>query len=222
MASKIIKAIILGPPGSGKGTISSRIARDFGLKHLASGDVFRSQIREKTELGLEAAKYVEKGHLVPDDITVKLMINELNKKYKEACWILDGFPRTVPQAEKLCQGQKVNMVLNLCVPDEEIIERIRHRWIHEPSGRVYHMKFSPPKNNGFDDVSGEKLIQRDDDRPDTVKDRLKHYKELTLPLMEFYSKAGLLQEFHGRESNEIWPRMHKYISSHIPALSGPF
>ncbi|KAK7079639.1 GTP:AMP phosphotransferase ak3, mitochondrial, partial [Halocaridina rubra] len=142
--SKVFKMIILGAPGSGKGTISSRIVRDFGLKHLSSGDLLRSQIISKTDLGLKAQTYMKDGKLVPDDVMVKLISSEL-AKINIPTWLLDGFPRTQPQAEALTQHERLDLVLSLEVPHEIIIDRLKCRWTHLPSGRIYNTDFNPPK-----------------------------------------------------------------------------
>ncbi|XP_063605791.1 GTP:AMP phosphotransferase AK3, mitochondrial-like isoform X2 [Penaeus indicus] len=178
--SKLLRMVILGAPGSGKGTISSRIVRDFGLKHLSSGDILRAQILKKTEIGLAAQSYMKGGQLVPDDVMVKLISSELSG-LNASPWLLDGFPRTRPQAEALHNNQK-----------------------------------------GKDDVTGEPLVQREDDKPESVRHRLEVYATNTKPLKKFYEDLGILQVFHGTESNEIWPRVHKYMQRHIPAKSGPF
>lgn len=213
--------VILGAPGSGKGTISSRIVRDFGLTHLASGDILRSHILNKTELGVTAQGYMKEGKLVPDDLMVNLIATQL-ANIKTSSWLLDGFPRTQPQAQALHQHQQLDLVLSLEVPDEVIIERIKGRWIHLPSGRTYHTEFNPPKVAGVDDVTGEALVQRVDDRPESVAQRLTHYASNTNPVKDFYTQLGLLQSFHGTESNEIWPRVHKYLQIHLPTQSGPY
>ncbi|XP_042238864.1 GTP:AMP phosphotransferase AK3, mitochondrial-like isoform X3 [Homarus americanus] len=178
--NKLFRMVILGAPGSGKGTISSRIVRDFGLKHLSSGDLLRAQVINKTELGIAAQKYMKAGKLVPDDVMVNLIASEL-AGLKTSPWLLDGFPRTRPQAEAVHQHEK-----------------------------------------GVDDVTGEQLVQREDDKPESVKQRLDQYAVNTGPLKGFYRDLGILQEFHGTESNEIWPRVHNYLKSHLTALSGPF
>lgn len=217
----MFKMVMLGAPGSGKGTISNRILRDFGLKHLASGDLLRAQILNKTELGLEAQKFMKAGKLVPDDVMVNLISSEL-KDIKTVPWLLDGFPRTRPQAEALHSYEKLDLVLSLEVPSEVIIDRIKGRWTHLASGRIYHTEFNPPKIPGKDDVTGEDLVQREDDKEESVKQRLELYAKNTGPLKEFYQEMGILKEFTGTESNEIWPRVHKFLQSHLPAQSGPF
>ncbi|XP_020917707.1 GTP:AMP phosphotransferase AK3, mitochondrial [Exaiptasia diaphana] len=203
----------MGPPGSGKGTVSERIVRDFGLDHLSSGDLLRSHIQNNTDIGKEAKKYIDKGHLVPDNLMVDLALKELEQR--KSGWLLDGFPRTVSQAEVLSQNQTIDIVVNLDVPFETIIERIKQRWIHFASGRVYNLEFNPPKVPGKDDITGEPLIQREDDKPETVKARLQKYEEQTKPLIEYYSNLNKLQSFAGTETNVIWPMVKKYLEENF-------
>ncbi|XP_057299101.1 GTP:AMP phosphotransferase AK3, mitochondrial-like [Hydractinia symbiolongicarpus] len=210
---RILRSLILGAPGSGKGTISSRLVRDFKLKHLASGDILRNQIAEKTEVGVEAEQYLQKGQLVPDPLIVALISSELTSVKQN--WLLDGFPRTVSQAESLSQTQEINLVLNLDVPFDTIRERLENRWIHASSGRVYHTIWNPPKNAGKDDETGEALIQRNDDKPETVTRRLKLYNEMTLPLLDYYRKLGVLQSFHGTESDVIYPQIKDFLEPFV-------
>lgn len=211
MASKVLRAIIMGAPGAGKGTIAKRIVTDFDMKYVVSGDILRSQVKQKTEIGKQAEDYMKKGALVPDSIMEKMIINEM-KTLQNAVWLLDGFPRTLAQAEALHQAETApNVVVDLQIPFEVIIDRISKRWIHEPSGRVYNLDFNKPKVPGKDDITGEPLTQRVDDMPDTVLARLKAYEAQTRPVSEFYKKKGILHDFHGRESNAIWPHVRKYL-----------
>ncbi|GIY24843.1 hypothetical protein CDAR_513521 [Caerostris darwini] len=196
----------MGPPGSGKGTISSRIVKNFNLSYLASGDILRSHIAQETSKGKEAKKYIEKGQLVPDELVTSLILEQLEAMSK-CSWLLDGFPRTVKQAEDLCLKHNITLAINLAVPDEVIISRLKGRWLHPSSGRIYNTNFNPPKISGIDDVTGEKLIQRDDDKPDIVLARLLHYREGNFPVLEYFRNKHVLKEFSGRESNEIWPRV---------------
>ncbi|GAB6029014.1 hypothetical protein CHUAL_004802 [Chamberlinius hualienensis] len=219
-AIRLIKSVIMGAPGSGKGTISARIVRDFGLKHLSSGDALRSQIMNKTEVGMQAKQYIEKGQLVPDSLITKLLSNEITSLNEN--WLLDGFPRTRAQAESLGKFSDVNLVINLDVPDEVIIDRIKGRWTHLASGRIYHTEFNPPEKPGVDDITGEPLVQREDDKEEVVRNRLKTYHSITKPVLEFYREQKILEEFHGRESNEIYPRVHTFLTRILPAKSGPF
>jgi len=203
-------ALIIGAPGSGKGTISNWIVRDFGLTHVSSGDLLRAHLRDGTALGLEAKSHMEKGDLVPDSVMVGLVAGELKKLGKEP-WLLDGFPRTQAQAEALQAETPVNIVVNLDVPFETIIDRIKDRWIHPASGRVYNLVFNPPKVPGMDDETGEPLVQRDDDKPESVRNRLEVFKASTAPVLDYYKSQGILAEFKGTESKKIWPHVEKYL-----------
>merc|ERR1712241_613050 len=196
----------------GKGTISNWIVRDFGLLHVSSGDLLRAQMRDGTKLGLAAKSYIDKGDLVPDTVMVGLISSEL-KKLGEKPWLLDGFPRTQAQAEALQKETPVNVVVNLCVPFETIIERVKDRWIRPGSGRVYNLVFNPPKVDGKDDETGEDLVQRDDDKPESVRNRLEVFSKNTEPVLEFYRKMGILKDFHGTESKKIWPHVDTYLKS---------
>lgn len=212
MASKIIRAVIMGAPGSGKGTIAKRIINDFDMKFLSSGDILRSRNLAETEIGRECEKYIKHGTLVPDNIMNVMIFNELRKLQGQS-WILDGFPRNLAQAEALHKPETMPMVvIELVVPFEVIIERLKGRWIHMPSGRVYNMDFNKPKVPGKDDITGEPLVQRVDDHPETVMSRLQAYRNQTIAVCDFYKKKDLLVEFHGRESNEIWPHVRKFLS----------
>lgn len=212
MASKVFRALVMGAPGSGKGTVSERIIKRFNLKYLSSGDVLRQNIQGKTPLGLEAANFMQKGQLVPDELVIKCITNQL-LALENSSWLLDGFPRTIEQAEYLWTFQKVDSVLNLIVPHKIIINRIQKRWVHLKSGRVYNTEFNAPKVPGIDDVTGEPLIQREDDKPETVQNRLNIYEKTTKPLAEFYKKHGILAEFAGNTTNEIWPSVEAYLEN---------
>ncbi|XP_074643217.1 GTP:AMP phosphotransferase AK3, mitochondrial-like isoform X2 [Tubulanus polymorphus] len=186
--ARLGRAMITGPPGSGKGTISQRIIKDFDVFHLSSGDMLRHQLNS-TVTGREAKKYIEKGHLVPDEIMIDMILAEIVSKRKKS-WLLDGFPRTVIQAEALALAEPVDVVLNLDIPFDTIVDRIKGRWIHETSGRIYHTEFKPPKKSGLDDVTGEQLTQREDDKPETVFARLEQYKMMTEPVLNYYREGG--------------------------------
>ncbi|RWS24929.1 GTP:AMP phosphotransferase-like protein [Leptotrombidium deliense] len=211
MTSKLMKMIIMGPPGSGKGTISSRIVRDFGLKYIACGDLLRHEIEAKTVIGLKAKQFIDHGNLVPDEVTTGLIQNELKSKYFSCSWLLDGFPRTVKQADSLTKIVTIDTAINLDVPEEEILTRLTGRMVHIASGRIYHNTYNPPKRAGLDDVTGEKLVVRNDDEPDVVKKRLKSYYEQTAPVLNYYRNRNLLIEFQGTRSDEIYPRVKKYL-----------
>ncbi|XP_061710795.1 GTP:AMP phosphotransferase AK3, mitochondrial [Cydia pomonella] len=210
LKGKLLKALILGAPASGKGTISSRIVKKYNIAHVSSGDKLREHIEHQTDLGKEVKKYLNEGKLVPDDLIIKFMITEL-KKVENKPWLLDGFPRTVAQANALWKTQPVDVVLNLVVPFDVIIDRVKNRWVHLPSGRVYNIGFNTPKNPGKDDITNEDLVQRPDDRPEAVRQRLEIYDSITRPVIDFYKKKGILKEFEGRSSDEIWPKVVAYL-----------
>ena len=212
MRSKVLHALILGPPGSGKGTIASRIVKTFHFNHLSSGDLFRAQISKGTDVGLTAKKFIDRGRLVPDDVTIKLVLNELRALSKHS-WLLDGFPRTLHQAESLTQCEQLETVIHLNVPFQTIIDRIRERWVHLPSGRIYHNTFNPPRTPGKDDVTGEDLIQREDDKPESVGQRLQLYQQETAPVLKYYEQQNILTTFNGTESDAIWPHVKKHIEN---------
>lgn len=208
------RAVILGAPGSGKGTISSRIVRKFDMVHISSGDLLRRSIIRGTKLGLKAKSFIETGQLVPDEVMLNVITSELANHSKEN-WLFDGFPRTVNQAEKLYETEPVNVALNLVVPFDIIIERIKGRWVHLPSGRVYNTEFNAPRVAGKDDKTGEALVQRKDDQPEAVQKRLEIYSQTFKPILEFYKSKGILEEFSGKTSDEMWPYVFKFLSSHI-------
>lgn len=208
--TKLIKAVILGAPASGKGTISSRIVKKYNIEHVSSGDKLRDHIEKQTDLGKEVKKFLNEGKLVPDNVMITFMMTELQKVSSKP-WLLDGFPRTVQQAEALWKVQPVDIVLNLVVPFEVIIDRVKSRWVHLPSGRVYNIGFNTPKVEGKDDETGEDLVQRPDDKPEAVRKRLEIYDSITRPVIEFYKKKGILNEFEGRTSDEIWPKVTKFL-----------
>lgn len=209
---KLLKALILGAPASGKGTISSRIVKKYNIEHVSSGDKLRDHIEKQTDLGKEVKSYLNEGKLVPDDVMIKFMTSELSKVANKP-WLLDGFPRTVGQAHALWKVQPVHVVLNLNVPFEVIIDRVKNRWVHLPSGRVYNIGFNTPVVEGKDDVTGEDLVQRPDDKPEAVKKRLQIYESTTRPVIEFYREKGILKEFSGRTTNEIWPKIVTYLDT---------
>lgn len=213
MTGRVLRAIIMGPPGAGKGTISSRIASTFNLPHLSSGDILRTHISEGTHIGREAERYTSEGLLVPDHTMVSLILDSISTSGSELRWLLDGFPRTVPQAEALSESVRIDTVINLNVPDSTIIDRIRGRWVHVPSGRVYHDEYNPPKVACLDDHTGDKLIQRPDDHPETVRERLQQYNSQTRPVLDYYLKLGLLHSFSGTESDILWPQIETFIRS---------
>lgn len=210
MASKL-RLIILGAPGSGKGTISSRIVNDFRLNHLSSGNLLRENINKKTSIGLKVSELVAQGKFVPDDLISKMILNKLNE-LRYSSWLLDGFPRNLKQCQALEKNKMVvDKVVNLNVPFEVIINRLKHRWIHPASGRVYNLEFNPPKVNLKDDLTGDPLIQRADDQEEVVLRRLKDYESQTKPIIDYYSKLNLLETYTGNTSDSIWPSIKNDI-----------
>lgn len=207
---KLLKTLILGAPASGKGTISSRLVKRYGFQHVSSGDKLRYHIEKQTDLGKEVKRYLNEGKLVPDNLMIKFMVTEL-KQVENKPWLLDGFPRTITQADALWKVRPVDIVLNLVVPFDVIIDRVKSRWVHLPSGRVYNIGFNTPKVIGKDDVTGEDLIQRPDDKPEAVKKRLDIYETMTKPVIDFYKTKGIINDFEGSTSDEIWPKITNYL-----------
>ncbi|CAN0194226.1 unnamed protein product [Bubo scandiacus] len=217
MASKLLRAVVLGPPGSGKGTVCERIARSFGLQHLSSGQFLRESLRGGGEVGVLAKQYLERGLLVPDHVITRVMMMELEKR-REQHWLLDGFPRTLGQAEALDRICKLDLVISLNIPFETLKDRLSARWVHPGSGRVYNMDFNPPQIQGVDDLTGEPLVQREDDKPEAVAARLRKYKDAAKPVIELYKSRGILHSFSGTETNKIWPYVYTLLSSKIPPV----
>jgi adenylate kinase len=184
--------IFLGPPGAGKGTMATRLAEERGIPHISTGDIFRENINNETELGKQVKAILDSGELVPDELTIELVKDRLKQEDAKAGFILDGFPRTIPQAEALEGFATIDTVVRFVLGDEEIIKRLSGRRVHKPSGRTYHVVFNPPKAPGKDDVTGEELIQRPDDREESIKNRLEVYRRQTEPLVNFYQEKGLL------------------------------
>ena len=207
--------MIMGAAGSGKGTISKKLIKDFCFTHLSSGDLLRKHVNEGSALGKEAKEYMHKGELVPDQL-VENMIREFYNNNSKASLLLDGYPRTLVQAQRLRNIFKVDIVIALDIPHDTIIERLGNRWTHIPSGRIYtYDKYNPPRREGFDDVTGEKLEQRADDKPETIKRRLVSYESTTKPLLDFYRASGntIVQRFEGTQSDVIYPEITKFLVS---------
>jgi adenylate kinase len=184
-----MKLILLGPPGAGKGTQAHFIREKFSIPQISTGDMLRAAVKAGTPLGVAAKKVMDAGHLVSDDIILGLVKERLKQPDCAHGYLFDGFPRTIPQAEALKNaGVGVDYVLEIDVPDQEIITRMSGRRVHPASGRTYHVKFNPPKREGRDDVTGEPLIQRDDDREETVRQRLEVYRKQTRPLVDYYGR----------------------------------
>lgn len=183
-----MKIIILGPPGAGKGTQAASICDKYKIPHISTGNMLREAVDAKTKLGIEAKALMDAGILVSDDVIVGLVEERISKDDCLSGFLFDGFPRTIPQAEALVERNiDIDAVVEIDVPDEDIIDRMSGRRIHPASGRNYHVIYSPPKIEGKDDITGEDLILREDDKPETVRDRLKIYSDQTSPLIKFYS-----------------------------------
>lgn len=183
-----MRLILLGPPGAGKGTQASFITEKYGIPQISTGDMLRAAVKAQTPVGLEAKKVMDAGGLVSDDIIIRLVKDRLTHDDCANGYLFDGFPRTIPQADALKEaGVKLDYVIEIDVPSEDIIQRMSGRRIHPASGRSYHTIFNPPKVDGKDDVTGENLVQRDDDQEETVRKRLDVYQEQTRPLVDYYS-----------------------------------
>ena len=197
-----MKIIMLGAPGAGKGTQAKMIADKFSIPHISTGDIFRANIKEGTELGRKAKEYMDQGLLVPDELVVTLVVDRLTWEDAKNGYVLDGFPRTIPQAEALTnalaeKGEKVDFAINIDVPDQNIIDRMGGRRACVSCGATYHIVNIPPKKEGICDVCGAELILRDDDKPETVKKRLDVYHEQTQPLIDYYKAEGVLKDVDG-------------------------
>lgn len=192
---RTMRLMLLGGPGAGKGTQALRLIKQFNVPQISTGDMLRAAIAAGTELGLSAKKIMDAGQLVSDDIMIGLVKERLNQKDCESGFLLDGFPRTIPQAQALKDaGVCLDYVVEIQVPDEEIVNRICGRRTHQASGRVYHVDYHPPLREGLDDVTGEPLIQRDDDREEIIRKRLEVYQQQTAPLIQFYQEEECKQE----------------------------
>ena len=205
-----MKIIMLGAPGAGKGTQAKMLAEKYSIPHISTGDIFRANIKEGTELGKKAKEYMDKGLLVPDELVVDLVIDRFKADDCKNGYILDGFPRTIPQAEALdaalaAQGDKMDYAINVEVPDENIVNRMSGRRACVGCGATYHIKYNPTKVEGICDVCGKELILRDDDKPETVLNRLKVYHDQTQPLIDYYGKAGIVKEVDGTvDMNDVF------------------
>ena len=203
-----MKIIMLGAPGAGKGTQAKLIAEKYGIPHISTGDIFRANIKEGTDLGKEAKEYMDKGQLVPDELTVRILLDRVAKDDCKNGYVLDGFPRTIPQAQVLDNevaklGDKIDYAIDVDVPDENIIRRMGGRRACLKCGATYHIEHVPPKKEGICDVCGAELVLRDDDKPETVKNRLEVYHKQTQPLIDHYSRFNILRTVDGTQDVQV-------------------
>ena len=197
-----MKIVMLGAPGAGKGTQADKIAEKYNIPHISTGDIFRSNIKAGTELGKKAKSFIDQGLLVPDEVTIGMLLDRIHEVDCENGYILDGFPRTIPQAESLTaaleeNGEAIDFALDVEVPDANIVNRMAGRRACLKCGATYHTEFAAPKKEGICDNCGAELILRDDDKPETVQKRLGVYHEQTQPLIDYYTKKGILKEVDG-------------------------
>ena len=197
-----MKIIMLGAPGAGKGTQAKKIAAKYDIPHISTGDIFRANIKNGTELGNKAKTYMDQGLLVPDELVVDLVVDRVKQDDCKNGYVLDGFPRTIPQAEALDKalaaiGEKMDYAIDVDVPDENIVHRMSGRRACVGCGATYHLEYAPTKTEGIYDACGKELILRDDDKPETVKKRLGVYHEQTQPLIDYYTNAGILRTVDG-------------------------
>jgi adenylate kinase len=215
-----LNLILVGPPGAGKGTQAERLTRDFGLPYYATGNMLRQAVAEGTELGRKAKEYMDSGDLVPDEVIIGVILDCLQATEAQDGFLLDGFPRNVEQAEALGAalekvGRKLNGVLLIDVPDEEVVRRLSGRRTCVKGGHTYHVEFDPPKHEGVCDQDGSRLVQRDDDKAETIRKRLEVYHDKTEPLVEYYDERGLLRRFDGtRTPTEV----HDHVRATVATL----
>jgi adenylate kinase len=215
-----LNLILFGPPGAGKGTQAERLRQDFQLPYIATGDMLRANVKDETELGRKAKEFMDAGDLVPDDLIVAMARDRLNEDDAQEGFLLDGFPRTVPQADALGEmldglGRRITATLLIDVPDEEVVRRLSGRRVCVKAGHNYHVESDPPKNEGICDQDGSRLVQRDDDKPEVVEHRLAVYREKTEPLVEYYDSRGLMRRIDGtRPPSEV----HDHIRAVIATL----
>ncbi len=215
-----LNLILFGPPGAGKGTQAERLRDDFQLPFVSTGDMLRNNVREETDLGKQAQEYMDAGELVPDDVIVAMVAERLQDDDAQDGFILDGFPRTIEQAEALDKqlselGRRVTAALLIEVPDEEVVRRLAGRRVCVKAGHNYHVEFDPPKHSDVCDQDGSRLIQRDDDKPEVIRNRLRVYQEKTSPLIDYYDEQGLMRRIDGtRPPAEV----HDHIRAVIATL----
>ncbi len=209
--------IFLGPPGAGKGTQAKRVAEKYGIPQISTGDMLREAVAKGTELGKKAKEYMDKGELVPDEVVIGIVKERLQQPDCEKGFILDGFPRTLAQAEALDEmlkelNKKIDAVINVVVPEEEVVKRITYRRTCRNCGAVYHLIYAPPKEDNKCDKCGGELYQRDDDKEETVRERYRVYKQNTEPLIDYYRKKGILYDVDGTKDIEgVWKEIEAIL-----------
>ncbi len=216
--------ILLGAPGGGKGTISKKIMKKYAFEHISTGDLLRRHIQDKTDLGVAAKEFMERGQLVPNALVMDILQNFLSSSSSSTesnRYLLDGFPRTIEQADLLRDIMAIQSVIYLDIPHETIMQRLSERYLHPASGRIYNLTYNPPKQPGIDDETGEPLVQREDDKPETVKKRLIDFENQTQPLIEYYKKVHnvAVRQFRGTESDVIFVDVDKFLSSELQLSS---
>lgn len=203
-----MKMVFLGPPGAGKGTIAVRAKEFYNIPHISTGDLFRNNIKNETELGLKVKEILASGGLVPDSVTIEMVKNRIAEPDCKNGFILDGFPRTIPQADALAEMTELDAVVNFLVSKDEVVKRLSGRRMCPSTGKIYHIVFHPPKVEGKDDETGEDLIQRPDDKEDAIVHRLEVYTSQTEPLIDYYRKKGLIKEIDASvKPDEVFERL---------------
>ena len=214
-----LNLVLLGPPGSGKGTQGERLQEDFRLPYYATGDILLAAVRDETELGKTAKQYMDRGDLVPDEVIIGVITDRIESAEAADGFILDGFPRTTPQAEALDReleelGRELTAALLIDVPEEEVIRRLGGRRTCEKAGHVFHVDFNPPQSEGVCDIDGSRLLIRDDDKPEVIRHRLHQYREKTEPLVSYYDGKGLLRRIAGTASpDEVGDQIRALLST---------
>ena len=204
--------VLLGPPGAGKGTLAVLLKKELDVPHISTGDIFRSNIKNGTELGKKVQGILASGALVPDEVTIEMVRARLGEDDTSSGYILDGFPRTIAQAEALSDMDEIDAVINFVLDDEEVVKRLSGRRLCPSTGRIYHIVSNPPKKEGIDDETGEPLIQRDDDKPEAIMHRLEVYRAETAPLIDYYKEKGNLLDI------DASPAPETVLSSVLAAL----
>lgn len=200
-----MKIVMLGAPGAGKGTQAKKISEKYAIPHISTGDIFRANMKEGTELGLKAKEYISQGLLVPDEVTIGMLLDRIQHADCKKGYVLDGFPRTIPQADSLTKalaemGDAIDFAINVDVPDANIVRRMSGRRSCVKCGSIHHLEFAPPKTEGICDACGSELVLRDDDKPETVEKRLSVYHEQTQPLIEYYKEKGVMHTVDGTQT----------------------